>query len=143
MIRAFHRTSPENAAAILDDGFRDGAGGYMTDAVHSGVWVTRDQPWSLATGGIASGDALLIVEIPEQLFHRFEWVEEDKGYREALIPAHELNRFPRWRAIECAECGRVERRGASGWVRDEWVNRITHARQGCDICPDCAARSRH
>jgi hypothetical protein len=31
------------------------------------------------------------MKVPVQLFERYEWVEEGKGYREALVPAEELN----------------------------------------------------
>jgi hypothetical protein len=41
----------------------------------------------------ASGDVLLALEIPEDVFSEYEWVEEYKTYRESLIPAGMLNQF--------------------------------------------------
>jgi hypothetical protein len=39
----------------------------------------------------AHGDVMLELDIPDQLFVEYEWVEEQKTYREALIPAAALN----------------------------------------------------
>ena len=42
----------------------------------------------------AVGDDVLALEIPEALFVDYEWVEEISfGYREALIPAENLNAY--------------------------------------------------
>jgi hypothetical protein len=38
----------------------------------------------LGIGASVSEEALLAVEIPDELFSEFEWIEERKGYREAL-----------------------------------------------------------
>lgn len=139
MIRAFHRTSADSAAAILRDGFRDATGTYMTSETHHGVWITRDAPWSLATGGLGqNADALVVVGIPDELFAQFEWVDEmETGYREALIPAADLNRHPRWLAWECAECERVDRCKSDGWQTHTWANPLSGKRESCHTCPDC------
>jgi hypothetical protein len=34
---------------------------------------------------------VLELEIPDEVFAEHEWVEEDKPYREAMIPAAKLN----------------------------------------------------
>jgi hypothetical protein len=34
---------------------------------------------------------VLELDIPEELFVEYEWVEDDKTYREAMIPAADLN----------------------------------------------------
>jgi hypothetical protein len=34
---------------------------------------------------------LLAVELPEDVFAEYEWVEDAKPYREALVPADVLN----------------------------------------------------
>jgi hypothetical protein len=115
-IRAFHRASPERAGAILRDGFRDAEGTWGLSEPHSGVWVTIEHPWDPATGGLSNRGApeLLVIEMPEDLFTEYEWVQEDLGYREALIPAESLNRYPVWRGCECS-CGAIEPEGSAGW----------------------------
>jgi hypothetical protein len=35
------------------------------------------------------------VEIPDEVFVRYEWVQELSGYRESLIPAALVNECPR------------------------------------------------
>lgn len=89
-MRVFHRT--DAAAEIIRDGFRDGVGRYMTDQEHAGVWVSSE-PLDCNSG--AFGDEVLTLEIPDDLFSRYEWVEEGKGYRESLIPAAMLNAIGR------------------------------------------------
>lgn len=138
-VRVFHRTSRAAAAAILENGFRDATGNYMTQGAHEGVWVTRDRPWSLATGGIASDETLLMVEIPDELFDRHEWVgPHPEAYREALIPAVELNAFEIRQAWECAECSRVAEADAPGWRVITWTSVFTGQPERCEVCPDCA-----
>lgn len=85
----YHRT-PE-AAAILRDGFKDGKGYYGTSTEFQGVWFS-DVPLDANQG--TKGDDFLIVEIPENVFVEYEWIEEGKPYREALIPAEIVNRYP-------------------------------------------------
>jgi hypothetical protein len=116
-VRAYHRTTRDNAEAILPGGFEDAEGSWGTRNLYTGVWVTIDRPWDPIIGGLAPGKdpALIVVEIPLKLFVDHEWIEEGKPYREALIPAEELNRYPRWAAWECVECERIEREGACGW----------------------------
>ena len=86
----YHRTTRRNAAAILENGFRDGEGNYMTDSWFHGVWVS-DTPLDINEG--AKGDALLEVRLSvcEEDLAYYEWVEEGKPYREWLVPAHLLN----------------------------------------------------
>jgi hypothetical protein len=52
----------------------------------------------------AQGDDLLAVEIPDELFVQYEWVEEGKGYRESLIRAELVNRYPVVAATEETSC---------------------------------------
>jgi hypothetical protein len=60
----------------------------------SGVWVS-DVPLGADEG--ADGDTLLSVTVADKVFSDYEWTEADperrdtKGYREALIPAAQLN----------------------------------------------------
>lgn len=86
LIRLYHRTSVAGASAILAEGFRDGAGTYLTDREWRGVWLSND------------GDGVFIPDAPPVLLAvdldvgadelaAFEWVEEGRAYREWLVPA--------------------------------------------------------
>jgi hypothetical protein len=68
----------------------DSRGNYMTDREFSGVWVS-DRPLDCNDG--AWGDALLRIEMPftDADFADLEWIEENKNYREWLLPASYLN----------------------------------------------------
>jgi len=85
-MKVFHRTFYSDA--ILAEGFRDSTGTYLSDSIHSGVWVS-DVPLDENEG--ADGDKVLLLEIPDHTFAEYEWVEEGNPYREALIPAAILN----------------------------------------------------
>jgi hypothetical protein len=92
-MRAFHRTTLAAARAIVAGGFVDGTDRYGTNQEFSGVWLSS-HPIDANEG--ARGDALLSIEIPDELFQEFEWVEVERTrFREALIPAEQLNRFGR------------------------------------------------
>ena len=41
----------------------------------------------------AVGEDLLDLEIPEEIVAPFEWIAEDKAYREFLVPAEIVNRY--------------------------------------------------
>ena len=97
------------------------------------------KPWDLGIAGPPPGDdpALLVVEgLSPATFERFEWIEEHKGYREALVPAAELNRYPVWRAWECAECEAVAPEQSPGWESEltPW-----EPRERVSVCPACQA----
>ncbi len=89
-MRLFHRTTADNAAAILVAGFRDGEGYYLTDTLWRGVWLADR---SLDENEGAWGETVLVVEMPESEVREWEWIEENKGYREFLVPAAVVNRF--------------------------------------------------
>ena len=57
------------------------------------MWISALAPLGVNEG--ADGDTVIVIDIPETLFVEHEWVEEAKLYREALVPAAELNRYPR------------------------------------------------
>jgi hypothetical protein len=84
MLTVFHRTTKDAAAKILRDGFRDTTSRYLTDREWSGVWVS-DRPLDNSEG--ASGEALLQIDIAEELLTAFEWAEEGKRFREWLAPS--------------------------------------------------------
>lgn len=89
-MHVYHRTY--HSAKILRDGFRDGY--YMMPGIGElrGVFVSA--PWPLDVNEGADGDVTLELNIPEALFAKYEHVEEEKPYREAMIPAAEVNRYP-------------------------------------------------
>ena len=88
-MRLFHRTS--SCQQITQGGFRDGRGTYLTSKVWDGVWLS-DVPLDLDEG--AEGDDLLLIEMPENVVEKYECVEDGKTYREFLIPAEVVNRYP-------------------------------------------------
>lgn len=89
-MKLFHRTTKENARLIIQAGFRDSRGRYMTGREHSGVWVSDDS--SLSNEPLdESTSTLLSLEIDERRIAEFEWLEEGKTYREWLVPAAVLN----------------------------------------------------
>lgn len=87
-MKCFHRTP--HADLILEHGFRDGEGTYMTGIIHRGVWLS-DRPLTIFEG--AKGNHLLSLEIPDDLLDEYEWIEEEKTYREFLVPADIVNRY--------------------------------------------------
>jgi hypothetical protein len=95
-MRLFHRTSAENAALIMSNGFRDASGDYGTSdesgkpILWTGVWLS-DVPLDSNEG--LDGDTMLEVifdDVAESILDDFEWVEEGKPYREWLVPAAAL-----------------------------------------------------
>jgi hypothetical protein len=136
-VRAYHRTTNQNALAILRDGFRDAEGTFGTGRLWRGVWVTIERPWDLLITGPPPGEdpALLVIDgLPLEVFEQNEWVEEDAGYREALIPAEDLNQARIWRAWECVECERIAPEGAADWQSEllKWP-----PGQRVSVCPGC------
>jgi len=90
-VRVHHRT--EHADAILEGGFRDGT--YLLPPPVGelrGVFVSAD--WPVDDNEGAHGEIVLEVDIPDDLWREHEWVEEDGTWRQAMISAGELNRFP-------------------------------------------------
>jgi hypothetical protein len=87
-MRLYHRTDAKDA--ILAEGFTDAQGDYLTERLHGGVWLT-DRILDSNEG--AASEDVLDLEIPEEIVAPFEWIEEDKGYREFLVPAEIVNRY--------------------------------------------------
>jgi hypothetical protein len=85
----YHRTL--HAEAIERDGFRD-AEGRIGDRLWRGVWVF-DWVHALFGGheGALADGVVLALEIPDELFPQYEWVEEYGAYTTAVIPAAILN----------------------------------------------------
>jgi hypothetical protein len=85
-----YHASPD-AEAILEQGFVDGDSFYHSGRLHRGVWLF-DRP----TGGgedTTADSRTVVVDIPDDLALRHEWLEEDRGYRQFLIPAELVNRY--------------------------------------------------
>lgn len=72
MTRCYHRTTQDAATAILRDGFHDAEGTYMTTTMRRGVWLS-DQPLTVNEG--AWGEVVIEVDLPEDAFAEYEWVE--------------------------------------------------------------------
>jgi hypothetical protein len=92
----YHATaSDETLTSILKDGFADHASRYTTAEIHEGVWLS-DRRLSAGEGGLSGHEPLLRVEIPEDVIRQYEWVNDPwVGYREWLVPATIVNRYPR------------------------------------------------
>jgi hypothetical protein len=108
----YHRTDPQAAETILQQGCRAGSGEYMTPNTYSGVWLSN-VPLDENEG--ASGDILLEVttDFTESEIAQYEWMEEGKGYREVLIPAAEINSRVKIRIVE------DRREWIPDWVRSD------------------------
>ena len=99
----YHRTNA--ADDILRRGFRDGEGRYMTDVILRGVWLSA-VPLDVNEGAV--GAHVLEVELPDALAEEHELVEEEKPYREFLVPADRLNRLGRMRPLSQEEVDAID-----------------------------------
>ena len=88
-MKLFHRTPA--AETILRQGFRDAAGYDVTDTLDEGVWLSTVPP---AATDDALGTDLLEVDIPEEDVAPHERIEAGNPYREFVVPAALVNRFP-------------------------------------------------
>ncbi len=93
-MKVYHLTRAEYAAAIVRRGFRDGTGPFLTARQHNGVWVS-DRALGIEAPLKLHKCACFEVDIPEALIKPREWIENERAYREFLIPAAVLNGFPR------------------------------------------------
>jgi integrase len=98
VVLTYHRTY--SATVILRDGFQDGEPGKEVGEMEPGVWVSAERP--LTADEWERGGDVIEVDIPERLFAEYEWINVGVAYREALIPAAELNKYPRRRLGEGA-----------------------------------------
>jgi len=95
--RLYHRTSRINAEAIIANGFRDGEGRYLTDSRHRGVWLS-DRPLDANEGAL--GDTIIAVDFDDPgTIAEFEWIEDERPYREWLVPADRINGIASMRVI--------------------------------------------
>jgi hypothetical protein len=92
-MKVYHVTQAQNAVEILTGGFHDpGDAG----PAHKGVWVS-DQLLVLLSGIDLNDTACFEIKVLEEWLIRHESSEPGKGYRKFLVPAIELNDFPRRR----------------------------------------------
>lgn len=87
----YHRTSAENARAIVESGFQNSIGYLFGNRAWTGVWLTS-RPLDRKEG--AETDTLLKVkvDVSERELGRWEWTGERRCFREWLIPAALINR---------------------------------------------------
>jgi hypothetical protein len=88
-VRLYHVSN--EAAKILEAGFQDGAGFYRSGKMHRGVWLF-DRPVENDEQG-AAGPRTIVVDIPDDLALRHEWLEKSSDYRKFLVPASIVNRY--------------------------------------------------
>ena len=86
----FHRTSVASAKAIQRDGFLDGVGTYGTCRETTGVWLSN-MPLDMNEGATPGPLLRITLRATEQELAPYEWVEEDKPYREWQVPASFIN----------------------------------------------------
>ena len=98
----WHHTKRKIANVILNSGFKDAKGGYLTSNEHEGVWIS-DVPLDVNEG--ADGDTYLeiLLDLPDNVLAEYEWVETGKPYREWLIKAHLLNQHATARIVSDEE----------------------------------------
>ena len=75
----------DDAQAILDHGFEDGEGFYHEGILHRGVWLF-DRPVEGEDEQVR-GPNTIVVDIPDDLAARHEWLQEGSTHRKFLIPA--------------------------------------------------------
>ena len=93
-MKLYHRT--RNAEEIMKQGFKDARGQFLTIHEWTGVWFL-DRP--LKSNG-DEGDTILEIEIPFDAVRKYLWKEQDKPYREFVIPAKLANRYRPPRIIQ-------------------------------------------
>jgi len=106
-MKVYYITEAENAVEILAHGFHDSME-IVSGSAEIGVRVS-DQLLVLLSGIDVTDIACFEVKVLEEWLIRHESSEEGKGYREFLVPASELNDFPRrmlpdkeWRSMPWA-----------------------------------------
>lgn len=88
-MRLYHVS--DQAGLILEQGFEDGAGFYRSGKMYRGVWLF-DRP--VEDDEERAGDPrTVVVDIPDDLALRHEWLEEKGEYRRFLLPARIINRY--------------------------------------------------
>lgn len=87
-ILLYHRTPA--GRQILRTGFVDSVANPVRDGAWEGSWFS-DVP--LPTEDGPAGDDILVLEVPVDVAERFEWRDEQKPYRQFVLPRQVANRF--------------------------------------------------
>jgi hypothetical protein len=99
-MKLFRRVTPEEAERVVNAGFENHSGRYLTEQEWEGVWVS-DAPLD-CNEGVSNGATVLIeieLALPESDITDYEWVEEGKPYREWLLPAELINAHAKARVL--------------------------------------------
>jgi hypothetical protein len=83
----YHTTSSEDAMYIWKNGFLDSDNLHESECL-VGVWLAS-RPLAVNDG--YEGNTVFSVYLPEKVFSRYEWTEDEGGYRWAVVPADEVN----------------------------------------------------
>ena len=89
-MKLYHRTTRENADLILREGFRNERERYTSDFGEEGVWFS-DVPKE--AGECDPDEAVVSVDLdfPAKSISTFEWIEDERSYKEWLIPTALVN----------------------------------------------------
>jgi hypothetical protein len=96
----YHVTRAEAADAIDRDGFEDCTGTFLTETMHTGVWLS-DVPLVIECG--LEDPTVFEIELPDVALEGCEWIEGGANHREWLVPAPIVNRGKK-RRVEWPEC---------------------------------------
>jgi hypothetical protein len=88
-MRLYHVS--DQADLILERGFEDAPAFLHDGRIHRGVWLF-DRPTSAGESPPAD-ELTVVVELPDDLALRHEWLEEGQAGRRFLVPAAILNRY--------------------------------------------------
>jgi len=87
----WHRTTAAAAPRILSSGFRDATGSFLTTGRHRGVWLSN-VPLSSNEGTVDGALLRVVIAVRATRLVDYEWIEDEKTYREFLVPAALVNR---------------------------------------------------
>ena len=82
----------DDAPTILERGFVDGASFYRSGKLHRGVWLF-DAPTESGEDYGGPPERMVVVDVPDDIALRHEWVEETSSPRRFLLPARLANRY--------------------------------------------------
>lgn len=101
-----------------------------------GVWLSAEGVLTINEG--AKGDDVLVIEVPEEAVLPYEFIEDGKPYREFLVPASLLNRYPIMQFWECDECEKllIQRDKPSRWYRERGRS-VLGEPMTMTLCDDC------
>jgi len=87
----YHRTNADNARAIVNNGFTNSNGYFLSNRLWTGVWLSSIPVDSKSP---SQDDALLMVklDLDSRELARWEWTPEGGSHREWLMPAGIINR---------------------------------------------------